>query len=239
MNNIARIFQEVYMPFKALVVYQSLLDDEKNIYVEAYDMDENGSPVNAHPLSMEEAAALADSLDSSPEMQRTFLKPKGLLPENVLYINPDKNSFVIWYTAPQEVNLFFTDNLSISCGKANIPALVWKASKDSLGIYALKDNKKPSLKTALYHAPFFNIYKDGRVCMGTVDIEITNTTMLEDFIKDWQEYFFNSYFSHLLDDYCPVSANIIQLWQRHVNSNKKFPADVLVKNIKTLKDLIQ
>ena len=63
--------------------------------------------------------------------------------------------------------------------------------------------------------------------------------MLEDFIQGWQEYFFNSYFSHLLDGYCPVSVNIVQLWQEQVNSKKKFPVEVLVNNNKTIKDILQ
>ncbi|MBW7892822.1 MAG: PRTRC system protein B [Chitinophagaceae bacterium] len=226
MKNISAIFEDIMLPQKALLIYHSVVNKE-DVYVEAYDMDANGFPVNAHPLSMQEAVALADSLDQSPAMQRSFLKPKGLLPENVLYINPDKNGFAIWYTPPAETDLLFVPELDIPCGKAAIPALVWKASLYDLHIYAMPTNRKPTLKTALYYAPFFNIYKTGKVCMGTVDIEISRDSTLEEFMLQWQHYFFNSYFSHLIDEYCPVSVNIIQLWQQ------------LVKNDLTLKNLLR
>ena len=238
MTNISRIFEDIYLPTKAILIYQPFIEGNHNVYVESHDIDENGSPVNAHPLSINEAAELAESLTTSPEMKQEFLQPKGLLPENVLRINCGKNGFALWYTPAQKVQLFFTDKLNISSGKAALPALVWKATKSSLYIYALKENKKPNLKTSLHYAPFFNIYKDGKVCMGTVDIELNNRTRLEDFIQGWQHYFFNSYFSHLLDDYCPVSMNIIQLWQQQVNGRKKFPVDVLIKTNKTIKDLL-
>lgn len=237
MKNITGIFEDILLPRKALLVYQST-GDQHDVYVEAFDMDSKGYPVNAHPLNTEEATALADSLDSSPAMQRSFLKPKGLLPDAVLYINPDKNGFAIWYTPPQKANLFFVPELGIPCGKAALPAMVWKASLDSLHIYAIRETKKPTLKTPLYYAPFFNVYKTGRVCMGTVDIEISRHSTLETFLQAWQQYFFNSYFSHLIDEYCPVSVNIVQLWQGQVNTKKKFPFDALVKTNKTIKDLL-
>ncbi|HUN01228.1 MAG TPA: PRTRC system protein B [Niabella sp.] len=238
MKNITAIFEDIILPQKALLIYHSLVNKD-DVYVEAYDIDNKGFPVNAHPLNMQEAGALADSLHQSPAMQRSFLKPKGLLPENVLYINPDKNGFAIWYTAAGQTDLLFVPELGIPCGKAAIPALVWKASRDSLYIYAMPSNRKPTMKTALYHAPFFNIYKSGKVCMGTVDIEISQHSALEDFMLQWQYCFFNSYFAHLIDQYRPVSVNIVQLWQQLVNTKKKFPTDILVKNNQTIKNLLQ
>lgn len=237
MKNITDAFEDLLLPHKALLIYQSTRN-QHDVYVEAFDMDSKGFPVNAHPLNMEEAIALSDSLDHSPAMQRSFLKPKGLISDDVLYINPDKNGFAIWYTKPQRVNLFFVKQLDIPCGNAAIPAMVWKASLESLHIYAVRENKKPTLKTPLYYAPFFNVYKTGRVCMGTVDIEINRHSTLETFMQAWQQYFLNSFFSHLIDEYCPVSLNIVQLWQEQVNTNRKFPLNTLVKNNKTIKDLL-
>ncbi|MEP6749416.1 MAG: PRTRC system protein B [Bacteroidota bacterium] len=238
MNNITNLFSEVYKPFKALVFYKSS-DEQPNYYAEAYDMSDSGVPLNAHPLSIEEASSLADNLNSSEGLQSGFLRPSGLLPENILYINPDKNGYAIWYSNPQKAKLFFIESLQIPNGMAFIPALIWKATKTTLSVYALKENIKPSAKTKLFHAPFFNFYKEGNVCMGTVDVEMTNQTSLEEFINGWQEYFFNSYFSHLLNNHNPVKGDIIQLWQDQVNTNKKFPSAVLTAAKKILKDLIQ
>ncbi len=239
MKNITESLYDIYSPQKALIIYQPIADKQSGIYVEAYDMDEEGRPINAHPLSVEECSGLADALGHIPELDNGFLKPRGLLPEKVLYINPCKPSCAIWFTPSQEVNLLFKQELSIPCGKAGIPAMVWKATQDILSVYALRQDAKPTEHTKLCHAPFFNGYKDGRVCMGTVDVDIDTQCCLEDFMSQWEAYFFNSYFSHLLEEFCPVSVNIVQLWQEQVGSNKPFPTKVLIKNGMTLKDLIK
>jgi len=140
MKNLVPLLNDIYLPVKALIIFKN----EKNsgYYVESYDMDNNGCPINAHPLSVLEAHDLAETLDSSPEAKQAHLMSKGLLPDNVLFINSNRDGFVIWFTPPMEVNLFFRTDLSIPDGTAKIPAMVWKASKKSLQVYALKDRKK-------------------------------------------------------------------------------------------------
>jgi len=235
MKDITQSFGTVYRPIKALVVFN---DDKKNTYVESYDMDENGCPVNAHPLTVGESVKLAKALDTSDALQRNFLKPAGLLPSNVLYINPDHNGFAVWHTPKQRVNLLFVERLKIPNGIASIPALLWKASKDNLYIYALADNTTVSEHTALYNAPFFNLYEDGKVCMGTVKINIPSDCLLEEFIALWQNYFFNSFFSHTLGGRSSVKGNIIQLWQSLIGKRKSFPAEVLLQKKLTVKQIL-
>jgi len=238
MNNITSLFEDTYLPKIGIIIYSNTLQD-KDYYVESYDIDENGSPINAHPLSVSEAAALAKALDTSKELQKSFLKPKGILPENLLYLDPSNRGYAIWYTPPQQQELFFADDLGINNGSAPTPALLWKASKTELFLFALAGAAKPKQKTPLYHAPFFNLHQDGKVCMGTVEIEITEKTSLEAFMESWQHYFFNSYFSHLIDEHNPVKGNIVQLWQQQVITSKPFPCKLMKKNKLTLKDLIR
>jgi PRTRC genetic system protein B len=238
MNNVTALFNDIYSPQKALVVYISQ-NGNQEVYVEAYDMDRQGRPVNAHPLSAKESAELASSLDNSPELKRQYLKSKGLMPENILYIDPQANGFAMWYTPAREINLFFKPELGIASGKAKVPPLLWQAYKDTLYIYALKGSKRPGEKTFLFHAPFFNVYEEGNVCMGTVDIDINSKCPLEDFMAQWEHYFWNSYFSHLVGDFCPVDVNIVQLWKQQVAGKQAFPLDVLKKTGKTIGDIIR
>ena len=71
-----------------------------------------------------------------------------------------------------------------------------------------------------------------------IGCELDNKCMLEDFIALWEDYFWNSYFSHLLNNSSPVIGNIVQLWQQQVTSNREFPNDLLIENNLTLKDLL-
>ena len=231
-------FGTLYEPKCALVFYESL-DKNATMYVEHFDMDRNGNPINAHPLTVNEATALAKSLHTDEEKDKTFLKSKGILSTNILNINPSQNGSVIWYTKSQERQMYFVKNLEIPDGKAHVPAMLWFADKENLSVFAMTSDKRPTEKTALHYAPFFNVYEDGAVCMGTVDVNIKNSASVEEFIKVWEDYFFHSYFSHLLDNYNPIKGNCVNLWKKLMETGETFPVEVLKKNNKTLKNLLR
>ena len=236
MNDITNKYGTLYYPKSALVFYETK-GTETDMYVEHFDMDSNGTPVNAHPLTVKEAEILAKALQTNEERSRAFLKPKGILPTNILHVNPSDKGAVIWYTKAQQRQLYFVNGLGIPNGTAQVPPMLWLASKSSLTVFALANNRRPTEKTPLHYAPFFNIYEKGNVCMGTVSIDIKNSASVEEFIQAWEHYFFNSYFSHSLCENL-TKKNIVNLWKDLINTDKPFPKEVLKKNNKTLKNLL-
>jgi PRTRC genetic system protein B len=238
MNNITNDFGTLYLPVKALLLFQRRDGHQQpTSYVESYDMDKDGCPINGHPLSVKEANALAKSLLIAEKKQRNFLNPKGLLSSDVAFLKTGNDGFAIWRTPPQQIKLLFTDSLDIPCGDASVPALLWKAGKSNLSIFAIM-NESVNGDTLLYHAPFFNVYADGKVCMGNVPVKIPNDCCLEDFMHRWQEYFYNSYFSHLFGGHTPVKGNVVQLWQKLIKNKKPFPNDKLIPNNISVNKLI-
>jgi PRTRC genetic system protein B len=246
MNNISEQFNNVLLPVKALLIYQQQRteqmqqaeDVQTDIYVESYDIGKYGQPVNAHPLSVKEMIALSEVLQSAQEIKGGFLKSRGLLPQKVLFVDQQVNGFAVWHTPPQEVTLFFTDALGIPSGKAKIPALVWKADGSKLSVYAVKGKAKPCETTILCHAPFFNIYANGNVCMGTVSITTDRSACLEDFMRAWEKYFFSSYFSHSINGNSSTKTDTKLLWQKLLKTGCEFPQTELVKTRSTIKQLI-
>ena len=239
MNNVIDItedFGTLYHPKSALVFYESKGLD-KDMYVEHFDMDSNGTPVNTHPLTVKEAEILAKALQTDEEKNTAFLKPNGILPTNILHISPSEKGTVLWYTKAQQRQLYFVDSLGIPNGKAQVPPMLWLASKSSLTVFALASDRRPTEKTPLHYVPFFNIYEKGNVCMGTVSIDIKNSASVEEFIQAWEHYFFNSYFSHSLCENL-TKKNIVNLWKDLISTDKLFPKEVLKKNNKTLKNLL-
>lgn len=240
MNDITQNFGTLYYPTSALVFYQT---DERNrdTYVEHFDMDKNGNPINAHPLTEREAKVLAKALiiNTKNEKCQDFLKPKGILPTHILHINPNENSCVIWYTKAMKRQLYFVENLEIPNGIAEVPAMIWYANKRSLTVFALDKDRRPTEKTKLYYAPFFNVYENGKVCMGTVDVNIKKSASVEEFTESWENYFFKSYFSHLMNEHNPVNGNCVNLWKNLINTDKTFPKEALKATNKTLKDLLR
>jgi PRTRC genetic system protein B len=238
MNDLTNNFGTLYHPIKTLVIYERKNDYNQNTnYVESYDLDKDGFPINGHPLSVKEANALAKSLLIAEKKQHNFLNPKGLLTPEIVFLKTGNDGFAIWRTPGQRVKLLFTESLGIPCGEANVPALLWKAGKNSLSIFAVQDERVKS-NTILYHAPFFNVYADGRVCMGDVAVKISNDCQLEAFMALWQDYFFNSYFSHLFGQHVPVTGNIVQLWQNLINRREAFPIECLIPNHISLTKLL-
>ena len=235
-NDITENFGTLYHPKSALVFYETI-GTNTDVYVEYFDMDSNGTPINAHPLTVKEANVLAKALKTDEENSKAFLKPKGILPTNILHINPSEKGTVLWYTKTQQRQIYFVDSLGISNGKAQVPPMLWFANKSSLTVFALANDRRPTEKTPLYYAPFFNIYEKGNVCMGTVSIDIKNSASVEEFIRAWEHYFFNSYFSHSLSANL-TKKNIVNLWKDLIGTDKPFPKDVLKKNNKTLKNLL-
>lgn len=234
MKDITNSFGTYFYPCSALVFYECSGGNQDS-YVEYFDMD-NGYPVNPHPLSTNEAKRLAAALKVDDEKMDQF-RSDGILPSNLLSFNADSTS-IIWYSKAQFRELHFSKNLGIKSGKAHIPPMIWKANRKTLQIYAMPVNRKPAPNTPLYHAPFFNVHKDGSVCMGTVHVETAETGSVNELMTLWESYFFNSYFSHLMADHNPVLGNCVLLWESLINNGQSFPTDMLVKTTKKLKDIL-
>jgi len=237
-SNIAEIkLSNKWLSGNALTYELKALSARLKYFGHDYRYEGDGFPINGHPLSVKEANALAKSLLIAEKKQRNFLNPKGLLNPNVVFLKTGNDGFAIWRTPQQKIKLLFTESLDIPIGEANIPALLWKAGKNSLSIFAVQD-ENINTNSILYHAPFFNVYAEGRVCMGNVAVKIPNDCALENFMTLWQDYFFNSYFSHLFGNHQPIKGNIVQLWQKQVNSGGAFPMECLIANNIPLNKLI-
>lgn len=230
-------FGTLYHPKSALVFYETE-GYNPQIYVENFDIDSNGNPINAHPLTIREAQRLSKTLNIQNKKDKDFLKPNGVISANILFIDASENGKVVWYTKAQNRQLFFTETLSIPNGQANVPPLLWCANKQGMKIFALATNKRPTEKTQLLYAPFLNVYESGSVCMGSVDINIKHSASLEEFTEEWENYFFNSYFSHLVNNHNPINGNCVNLWKNLIQSKEAFPPDVLLKSNLTLKNLL-
>ncbi|GAA0536905.1 hypothetical protein GCM10009415_18400 [Chitinophaga japonensis] len=214
------------------------LTDSYDRYVEAYDFNASGYPINAHPLTKRETIELARCLASSKDLQTDFLHCPGILPDNLLHLRHGMGGFAVWYTLARKVRLFFSPSLSIPNGEAYVPALLWRATGDTLSLYALKGRKRPNADTQLFHAPFFNVHENGNVCMGTADVSFDKDCTLESFIEQWHNLFYNTYFSHLFTRHIPCRSNPVNLWKMLVNKGSRFPEDELVDSRIKLKNLL-
>jgi PRTRC genetic system protein B len=240
MENISPIFNDLFQPEHLLVFYRNESKENCRYYVEAFQLDVEGHPLAPHPLSENEARQLAKLMQQSDGLRKTghFLQAEGILQPNVLYTSQSPEPFAVWFTPAMVVPLLFQKSLNIPSGPAAIPPLIWKATAKSLSVYACKEDHRPTITTRLFHAPFFNFYENGQVCMGTVSVAIPSDCSLEKFMSLWESYFFGSYFAHLLIDHSPVEGNVVDVWTGLVGTGQPFPLDKLKPCSITLKQLI-
>ena len=237
MTDITHALGTLYHPQKAFLIYRQN-STSRQVYIESYDIGEDGAPMNAHPLSLTEASALAKALRTTEKTEKEFLKAKGLMPKNLLYLSTGKTPYAVWHTPASYVNLLFREDLGIPSDSCAVPALIWKATRRNVAVYAITGTDEINLDTPLFHAPFFNTYEDGNVCMGNVSLQIPADCALEDFIGTWQQAFYNSYFSHMVQNHNPVKGNMVQLWKRLSSTGAAFPEENLIPMKRTIKNLI-
>lgn len=234
MKDLTEQIAEGFRPFKALLFY----NNREDFYIESYEVDGNGMMVNAHPLTLVESHSLAESLGESPELKSGFSSAGQLHPDNLLHLDHGRECTVLWHTPAQRVGLFFRADLGIAEGQAFVPPLLWRANRTEVSLWALKTDKRPTLESTLYHAPFFNVYENGRVCLGTVKRNIPPKATITEFITLWERYFFDSSFSHTLFDTGIKGITMTDLWRRQVKGGKAFPTKHLVTTKQKLKSLL-
>lgn len=70
----------LYHAAAAIVVFKPE-DRDNDLYLEYYDMDESGCPVNPRPLSVKEAQGLAKALTPERKQLKRFLSPSDCCPQ--------------------------------------------------------------------------------------------------------------------------------------------------------------
>jgi len=119
---------------------------------------------------------------------------KGIIPENVLYMN-NVTETLAWYY-PKMIHPLIFNNKKWNDDYA-LPMLLFKCKGNHLSVFAIKGNKPDSL---LYIAPFANITGSG-VCMGTASLNTGRHKYFEDVMSEVHNKFFNSKFTHAMEEY--------------------------------------
>lgn len=189
----------------ALVVYNAGND----VYIEQTDI-KDGIPGESKPLSVETTKSIFSNLLAS---ESGTIQAKELLPKNLLYLDINVGNFtVIWYRKSEIRTLKFAKELKMHDYTIKVPAMIYKATRKELSVWAIKDTKVPREKTQLFEAPFPNIYGDARVCLGNTKINIPMITTVQQIIAEYEKSFWYSEFTD--------NNNYIQYWRKIVKSKK-------------------
>jgi PRTRC genetic system protein B len=137
---------------------------------------------------------------------------------------------LMWWVPAAKRHVYFKSNGVGRVSKVVAhPPLVFYVAKAGWRVFALKANKRPTGTTKLFQAPYFNLYEDGSVCVGSAAIP-PNCTIAS--ISQWEEAFFKSEFTHINDVHVKRTndpKSDTAFWKDYLESDlDKFPPNMLV-----------
>ena len=194
---------------------------------------EHGPPTlgPAEPLTTDFLKSLATGLG-------TYAAPE-ILPPSVLVCTGE---LMAWWTPAPYRTLFFADHneasRTLNGKRYPIPPLVFRVSGGSLAVRALEKNERPTVKTPLKTAPFWNINEAGEVCLGTMRVPETRGV---EAMTGWELGFFQSEFTHAngaarLTNY---PGGFLAFCQHLAGRRRSFPVEHLTDARETLQQFVE
>lgn len=224
-------------PTQVITIYNDR--HKSNYYLEHSEVkDVKGKLIVMAPTPMNE--------DVFRNIAASYMKQKavnmgfeGLIPAHIIYgFNRLGLTAVIWYRPAMQRQL----NLPAGIVKGNtvvqVPATIYIAINTTLYVFALASSERPTLKTKLYNAPFFNIYADGNVCLGTARVG-KRTKSFEGEAERFEKAFYLAEQGGM-NAAGSTKTYLPELWQKIAKSKLPFPEKELIqhKSYKTLADFI-
>jgi PRTRC genetic system protein B len=105
---------------------------------------------------------------------------------------------IAWYEPASVRRMYFRTVQDIGLNpfdgcELHQPPLVFVAGGRQLRVFALLEDRRPTLDTRLAHAPYFNVSGNHQVCLGSA--QVPKTVRPED-TETWTRAFFASEFTH-------------------------------------------
>jgi PRTRC genetic system protein B len=103
----------------------------------------------------------------------------------------------MWWTPAQMRPMFFgsPDGKMATLNGLSFPQppLVFLSDEHTLSVRAVKKSQRPTANTKLYVAPYWNVYEDGSICLGSTPIPTSPSIST---MPQWERAFFESEFTH-------------------------------------------
>jgi PRTRC genetic system protein B len=116
----------------------------------------------------------------------------GHVPANLLYTSA--NLLAWWVPAAIRHTWFKCEGeIGTASGPAAHPALVFVATPGDWYVFALRQSERPTPRTALCHAPHFNVWNGGKICTGNVALP---GALSAEALAQYETAFFRSHFTH-------------------------------------------
>ena len=214
-NELTRKLRTLLHPRAALIAYaredNSHYVYDNSYFIEVRDIDESGIMGEGRPVTVEFMNELVRGYSESHSTT-----PYGRIPSNLLWCEPRKGSEkYIWYNPPGKRQMFFHKQLNIPDGVFHVPGIIYHIRSERMDVYAFK-GKKPTGKTPLYLAPFFNV-TGSSVCLGSCSLEKPQNPSFLSLMEYWEKRFWLTEFVHLGGRQNPTVSNLVTVTENARN----------------------
>ena len=182
------------------------------------------------------------SQKSMRAMARQILNKKNsslqFIPSTIL---ARSESEMVWWIPTTTRTVYFKTSvpgLEDRCGQVQIPSCIFAVTSSGSYVLCFEGSERPTAKTPLFFSPFFNVWDDHGICLGS-----TKRAKAGD-IQGWTNAFFSSAFSH--SNYRSSKATLLrdgerkQLWLDLLDKKlEAFPFDCLPPAHLTLDQFIK
>ncbi|NCA71171.1 MAG: PRTRC system protein B [Sphingobacteriia bacterium] len=135
-------------------------------------------------MTVADTEALLEALKGTRAKERQWIAP-DLLAQG--------EQFLAWRVPGRVRPMWFVSGKERICLDVPWPDLVFAATDNRISLAALATRGRPRLGTRIYHAPLFNVYESGAVCLGSAQVgEMLGTQSIPAF----EDAIFGSLFSH-------------------------------------------
>jgi len=156
----------------------------------------------------------------------------GLLPRECLFYARDGNTERLAIFVPPEQWTLATADGEVY--DVPLPPLIWSGCGRKYHIWAVK--QRPGERERLFHAPFPNVYPDGRVCVGNVKFPACSASTIHQALELFLQSEFNEDLASGKSE--SYEDNVLILWDE-IHDTVDFPLDELVKTHRVLDDVIK
>ena len=224
-----------FQPEKVLKVYKSGSDA---YYIEVHPVYKRkdqytlgaGQPLTRKTLQKLLGAAMAEDGDH-------IWWDNPIMPQCLLSFCVEKyKRHIMWWRPKTVYNMLFADGMSLKSGPVSMPAMLFFVQLDKIRIFALKESKRPTFMTKLFHAPLLNSVENNQLCWGNVSNETHDVLPIDKELGMWEHYLWNSKFSHGGAG-TATKHPIIDVYKK-IGHNKPFPLKELVDTGFYVEDLI-
>lgn len=163
----------------------------------------------------------------------------GYLTENVLAASA---SGIIWYLKPSTRHVRFScsreaNPIGTRAGITPHPGLIFYAGEREWRVFAYKGSKRPTPDTKLYQAPYFNVWEQGKICVGSVQLpDRFDVAAVEHYEAAWFDSIFTHPNQNKLTSY---KGGDYQLWADLLDGKHKSFPTACMREVGKLQDLLK